>query len=71
MIFCKFGGSSKVSMCLKSLSLLSYGKQHFNIKELSWYSRIPKDKRWIQLDVNENTEKVFLQWLENLIPSEE
>ncbi|WP_223554260.1 hypothetical protein [Lysinibacillus sphaericus] len=46
------------------------GKQHFNVKELSWYSRIPKDKRWIQIDVNENTEEVFLQWLENLIPSE-
>ncbi|WP_342598057.1 hypothetical protein MHB48_10575 [Psychrobacillus sp. FSL H8-0483] len=45
-------------------------EQYFNVKELYWYKRIPQDKRWIQIDVNENTEKVFLQWLKDLVPSD-
>ncbi|KAA0955408.1 hypothetical protein FQ087_12360 [Sporosarcina sp. ANT_H38] len=57
----------------KVLFMTDYGDdkgQYFAMRELDWYKRIPKDKRWIQIDVNENTEKAFLRWLKDLIPTE-
>jgi hypothetical protein len=43
--------------------------ESFNVKGLNWYKRIPKDEHWILVAANEDTEKVFLEWLRNLIPS--
>ncbi|WP_075617395.1 hypothetical protein [Paenisporosarcina indica] len=39
----------------------------FSVVELDWYKKMPNAKRWKIADANENTGKVFEQWLNSLI----